>query len=506
MSKILDLNELKNLRNDLRKKKKTIVYCHGVFDLLHIGHIKHFQKAKTFGDILVVSLTSDQHVNKGPGRPFFNENLRLEALKSLSVIDYVVINNNPDSANIIEHLKPDFYCKGIEYKNKKKDITKKIYKEINILKKNNGKIIFTDEPTFSSSKLINSHIFQNKKDLNFLNNFEKKKIDLIKIKKKIEKLKILIIGETIIDKYVFCRALGKSGKEPILNFKFVNEELYLGGAGAVANNVSQFSKKVTLCTMIGDTNNLLNFIQKKLEPNIKLNFFKKKNSSTIIKEKLIDNSVGYLHKIVGVYKFNDENLDLKNENRLNKYLFHNIKKFDLVIVLDYGHGFISNNTAKIISLKSSFFSLNAQINAANSSHHSINKYSNVDCLVLNEKEIRHEMRNNNDELERLAKDFANKQKIKNILITRGNKGSILYNRKNKKLFYADAYASKVVDKIGAGDAMLAIFSILKKLNLDNKVSLLFSSLAAAQAVESVGNKEKLNSINLFKSFQTLLKS
>lgn len=75
---------------------------------------------------------------------------------------------------------------------------------------------------------------------------------------------------------MFCRALGKSGKEPILNFKFVNEELYLGGAGAVANNVSQFSKKVTLCTMIGDTNNLLNFIQKKLEPNIKLNFFKKK--------------------------------------------------------------------------------------------------------------------------------------------------------------------------------------------------------------------------------------
>lgn len=129
MSKILDLNELKNLRNDLRKKKKTIVYCHGVFDLLHIGHIKHFQKAKTFGDILVVSLTSDQHVNKGPGRPFFNENLRLEALKSLSVIDYVVINNNPDFANIIEHLKPDFYCKGIEYKNKKKILQKKSTKK-----------------------------------------------------------------------------------------------------------------------------------------------------------------------------------------------------------------------------------------------------------------------------------------------------------------------------------------------------------------------------------------
>ena len=139
----------------LRKKQKKIVLCHGVFDLLHIGHIKHFNEAKSLGDILIVSITSDKFVNKGPNRPVFNQNLRAEALASLEQINYVIINDNESSISIIRDVKPKIYCKGPDYKKNEDDITKKIKKEIAEVRKYGGKIVYTKEQTFSSSKLIN---------------------------------------------------------------------------------------------------------------------------------------------------------------------------------------------------------------------------------------------------------------------------------------------------------------------------------------------------------------
>src|SRR3990167_10271529 len=103
-----------------------IVQCHGVFDLLHIGHIKHFQAAKRQGDILVVTITPDRFVNKGPNRPRFTERLRAEAIAALDCVDYVIINSWPTAVEAIQFIKPHVYAKGDEYKNNDNDITGKI--------------------------------------------------------------------------------------------------------------------------------------------------------------------------------------------------------------------------------------------------------------------------------------------------------------------------------------------------------------------------------------------
>ena len=139
-----------------KKNKKKIVLCHGVFDLLHIGHIKHFEEAKSLGDVLVVSLTPDIYVRKGPGRPAFNEKLRLQAIAELHMVDYVVMNSTPTAVNIIKKLKPNIYCKGPDYKDYKNDISGQIQKETAAIRKVGGKRFFTKGITFSSSKLINS--------------------------------------------------------------------------------------------------------------------------------------------------------------------------------------------------------------------------------------------------------------------------------------------------------------------------------------------------------------
>src|SRR3990172_1230035 len=127
--KILSIEELNNVCAKLKKQGKTIAQCHGCFDLLHPGHIKHFEAAKKIADVVIVTLTPDRFVNKGPGRPVFNEHLRLESIAALEFVDYVALNKWQTAVEAIKLIKPDFYVKGQDYKEREKDVTKNIFKE-----------------------------------------------------------------------------------------------------------------------------------------------------------------------------------------------------------------------------------------------------------------------------------------------------------------------------------------------------------------------------------------
>jgi rfaE bifunctional protein nucleotidyltransferase chain/domain len=157
MKKIIPIEILVNTISKLKAKKKKIVLCHGVFDLLHIGHIKHFQEAKSYGDVLVVTLTPDKFVNKGPARPVFNDKLRLEAIAALNVVDFVSLNTSPTAVTSIKKIKPNIYCKGPDYQDHNRDISGQIKNEVNAVKKIRGKVVYTNDITFSSSKLLNQY-------------------------------------------------------------------------------------------------------------------------------------------------------------------------------------------------------------------------------------------------------------------------------------------------------------------------------------------------------------
>ena len=182
--KIKKLEELNQIIVDLKSTGKKIVHCHGVFDLLHIGHIKHFKEAKTFGDVLIVSITPDEFVNKGPGRPAFTTSLRLESLASLEVVDYVFANKWPTAEDTIKVIKPDIYCKGPDYKDHLDDITGKINDEEAAVNFVGGKIVYTDDITFSSSSLLNKFgdLYSPEQELFIQDLLEKNSFDSIKIK------------------------------------------------------------------------------------------------------------------------------------------------------------------------------------------------------------------------------------------------------------------------------------------------------------------------------------
>jgi|MDTC01.1.fsa_nt_gb rfaE bifunctional protein kinase chain/domain/rfaE bifunctional protein nucleotidyltransferase chain/domain len=506
--KINSIENLKKILFKLKTKRKKIVLCHGVFDLLHIGHINHFYEARNYGDILIVTVTSDQYVNKGPNRPAFNEENRLKALAALNVVDYVALNNSPTAISAIKELKPNVYCKGQDYKFHKNDVSGEIKNEINALKKNRGRIIFTKGATFSSSNLINkfseNYSPEQKTEINKI----KKKFTFLKIRKSIEsfkKLKVLIIGETIIDQYIFCEALGKSGKEPVLVLRDIKMEEYLGGAAAISRHLSQFCNSISLLSMIGEKQEFLGNILKNLPKNVNFRYIRKNNSPTIVKKRFLDNSANSNNKVLGVYTINDEVLRGKNEKLFNKMLKKTIPNYDLVIVSDYGHGFISKKSADLICKLSKYLALNAQVNAANVGYHSMRNYNNINCVIINETEIRHEMRNKNGKIEFLMKNLSLKQNIKNLIVTRGTSGSILFNKKDKKFNSCEAYAKTAIDKIGAGDAMLSIVALCLKCGFDKELALFVGSLAAAQSVESIGNKKSVNKIQILKTVENILK-
>ena len=122
-NKIKDIEELASFLESVRAENSKVVHCHGVFDLLHVGHIRHFEQAKQFGDVLVVTITPDRFVNKGPSRPAFGEALRAEAIAALDCVDYVAINRWPIAVETLRLLRPDFYVKGSDYENPEDDRT-----------------------------------------------------------------------------------------------------------------------------------------------------------------------------------------------------------------------------------------------------------------------------------------------------------------------------------------------------------------------------------------------
>ncbi len=155
--KILELKELAEKIKILKSIGKKIVLCHGCFDLMHIGHIKYFQSSKKMGDVLIVTLTPDIYVDKGPGRPVFNQDLRAESIAALECVDYVAVNKWPTAEDTLRLLRPDIYVKGQEFE-KLEDKTGKIQKEYEVIKQIGAEIRFTHEIVFSSTKLINQHL------------------------------------------------------------------------------------------------------------------------------------------------------------------------------------------------------------------------------------------------------------------------------------------------------------------------------------------------------------
>ena len=501
--KILSISNLTEKLRKIRNNKQKVVLCHGVFDLLHFGHINYFREAKKNGDIVIASITADKYVLKGPGRPYFNFKNRAKVISELSSVDYVIESDSETAEKILSIIKPDVYFKGQDYKNKKSDISMNIGKEIRVVKKYKGIIMYSNEENFSSSSILNDSLERDQKNII---DYIKKNYDekfFISLFEKLKNKKILLIGETIIDKYLLVDVLGKSGKESILNFEEQSEKKFLGGVLAIANNISNFVKKVKIISFLGKQNNHYNFIRKNLNKNIVCDFLYKKFYPTMIKTKIVDSK--NFNKFYGLYNFSENNFSENEKNKLKNKIKNSLKEYDLITVSDYGHNLIDKKISNILKKQKKII-VNTQINSANIGYHTISKYMGANCAIINEVELRHELKDKHSNIRNLIPKLSKKFKIKFLVVTVGKNGSYGYDIKKNNLYYCPAFAKEVVDRLGAGDAYLSVFSAVYALGIkDLRLLMLIASLGTLEVIKGLGNSNSVNFKSLLKSIVYLIK-
>ena len=472
---------------------------------MHPGHLRHLAKAKELVDVLVVSITADKFVNKGPGRPAFNENLRAEALANLVSVDFVLITPYPTAIETIELIKPNFYIKGNDYVQEKKDLTGNITLEKNAVESFGGKLVNTDEIIFSSSELINKFLPNHSDEvIEWLNNIKRNySIDeVLSWLNQISELKVTLIGESIIDVYTDCEALGKSSKDPVLCFNKNSSKSYAGGVLAIGAHCNGLGAKTTIVTGMREHDLKLPMIEDLRKKGIDITSLDTAPAPTIRKERFVDSRTST--RVLELYEMDDTPLSTELDNNFIKLVNQNIDNADVVIVADYGHGLISDNTIKCISDSNKFVAINTQANAGNRGFNSISRYPRANFITLNGGEAQLEVRRRHFEISSFIAELHQKTGAKQILVTKGSEGIEIYSQ-NKALQKAPALAPFVKDRVGAGDALLSITSLLTSIGAPEDIIALYGNIVGAWAVSFIGNEKSLDKGSVSRQITSILK-
>lgn len=505
MNKIQTIEELVKTVEGLKVLGKKIVHCHGCFDLLHIGHLRHFQQARALGDHLVVTVTPDCYVDKGAHRPAFPEALRVEALSALACVDFVAINQWPTSVELLRLLKPDFYVKGMEFRNTGEDYTGKMALEAAVVQEVGSQLHFTGDIVFSSTNLINRYLSNFSQEVNnYLNLFRGRFgiSDVFGALDRMKSLSVLVIGDTIIDDYHYVNAIGKSSKDPIIAVKYLSNDMFAGGAVAIANQVAQFVGQVELVTVVGGKESHETFLTGCLAQNLTARFFHHPQNPTLVKRRFLE---GYaLTKLFEVYIEGDLPLPKNVEEQMQSWLAENLSRFDLVIVADYGHGSVTEAVIPTLIESDAYLAVNTQANAGNRGFHTISRYSRADYICLADPEIRLETRCLTGDIHLLMDRVAKKLGCKTMAVTWGKRGAIIRNETGETV-EIPAFVFNAVDRVGAGDAFLAVTSPAAYLNVPEELIGFIGNAVGSLAVEIIGNQRVVDVLSLKKHITSILK-
>jgi rfaE bifunctional protein kinase chain/domain/rfaE bifunctional protein nucleotidyltransferase chain/domain len=477
--KIISYNNSEKILKKFRKKKTVL--CHGVFDIVHPGHIRHFAHCKQKADILIVSLTKDAFIKKGTYRPMVPQDLRAFNLSSLELVDFVVIDQNKNPDNLIKKIKPNFFAKGLEYADLKNPLT---VKEKNIVESFGGKMIFSPgDYVLSSSKIIRQMEPDLKYDkLKLLMDTENINFnDLKKILKDLTKLKIHILGDTIIDTNHYCEVVGGLHKTPTLSIVKQISEDFLGGAAIVASHFKNFANDVTLTTLFSNDKKG-KFALKNLKKNkIKINHYAEEDRPTTNKNSYLVNN----HKLLKV----DELINNPITNSTLDKLIELLKKEknQILVFSDFRHGIFNNQTLPKILDNVGHKVFKVADSQVASRWGNISDFKNFDLLTPTEKEARYSLFEQDTPIRNLVNNIQKKSKAKNIILKLGEKGLISLSKKKNDYIALDPFVNNLIDSNGAGDALLAYSSATLFKTKSLIIASIIGLLAASCKCEVQGN-------------------
>jgi rfaE bifunctional protein nucleotidyltransferase chain/domain len=505
--KILTAEQLAAVSAEARRVNKVVVLAHGSFDLLHLGHVRHLELAREQGDMLIVTVTGDRYLNKGPGRPVFTASLRAEMLAALSCVDWVAVNEAPTAVELIHSIKPGVYVKGSDYAESAQDLTGKIVDEREAVEAHGGRIHFTDDLVFSSSSLLNRHFDVSNPELRaYLQDTRERNVlgKLMQIIESIDAMKVLLIGDTIIDEYQYVHPLNKSPKENLIPTLYREKEVFAGGVIAAANHVAGFCRQVDVLTCLGDDDANNDVVHKALKPNVRLTTLGRHGVPTTRKCRFIDSD--YFRKLFEVHFMEDSPITGDLEASFVEHIERLAPEYDLVLVTDFGHGLITNAATRAITERSRFLAINAQSNSANLGFNLVTKYSRAGYVCIDTPEARLAVGDKYAEVEEIvASSLPGRIKCDRFIITHGRHGCVTFDRAQDEVHRIPAFTAQATDTMGAGDAFLAVTAPLVAKGADMKLVGFVGNAVGAMKVGIVGHRQSVEKIPLLKYLTALLK-
>lgn len=506
-SKYIPFNEARSLFDELRNKGHKIVQCHGTFDLIHPGHIYHFEEAKALGDILVVTITAEKHVNKGPGRPYFNDKLRVKNISALECVDYVVVVPYPAAVEAIECIRPHFYCKGKEYSEQENDVTGNIKDDVTTVERLGGQVCYVGSVVFSSTKILNQHFDNLHEDVKrFCQDVAKESsgAEICRQVNEFSKLKVLLVGDIIFDKYSYVKVMGLTSKASIISTRLLSNEIQTGGVLAVFRHLRQFTENITIVSISGQEDWADEIICQHV-PEKSNAIIKDSKFTTVVKQRFTypPFSGNQLTKLFSVNILDEMDPPQELIKKVLDRIKCEIPKHDIVLVTDFGHGLMQEKIRRYIEKNSPFMALNCQTNSYNYGFNIINRqYKRSDCFSLDATEIslsvgKRQM-NYLEELENLRATLD----AKFAWLTKGATETIAVVEGGLACA-SPPFETKVIDTVGAGDAFFSVAALAAASGMSARQTLFLGQIAGAQAVKIVGNTEPISKVKLLKSVVSL---
>jgi rfaE bifunctional protein kinase chain/domain/rfaE bifunctional protein nucleotidyltransferase chain/domain len=469
-----------------RPRKKKVIMCHGTFDVVHPGHVRHLIYAKTKADILIASLTADEHIKKGNMRPYVPEDLRAINLAALEMVDYVVIDRDATPLRNLGIIQPDYFAKGYEYT--AGQVHPKTQEEMKVLGSYGGEIIFTPgDIVYSSSALIEMappSIAVEKLMLLMQGEGVTFK-DLRDALGKFAGIRTHVAGDTIVDSYTYTSMIGGMTKTPTISVRFERQSDYVGGAGIVAKHLRAAGAEVTFSTVLGD-DKFKTFVLDDL------------NTAGVHCLPVIDPTRPTTNKnaIVaeGYRLLKVDTLDNRSiSDKIVEQLRHQLvdTRADAVVFSDFRHGIFNRETIpQLISAipAGAFRVADSQVA---SRWGNILEFEGFDLITPNEREARFALGDQDSVVRPLALELHRRARCKTLILKCGDRGIITYRSDSptdfRAFFTVETFADRVIDAVGAGDALLAYATLALVATKNDVIASILGNMAAAIECEHDGN-------------------
>jgi rfaE bifunctional protein kinase chain/domain len=476
--------ELRELLGPVPREKKVIM-CHGTFDLVHPGHVRHLIYAKSKAAILVASLTSDAHIMKANHRPFVPQDLRAMNLAALEMVDYVVIDGNPTPLENLRIIQPDYFAKGYEYS--RGGIHPATKEEQQVVEGYGGELIFTPgDIVYSSSAIIENappnlalHKLSSLMDAEGLT-FRR----LREVIHSLDTIRVHIVGDTIVDSYTYCTLIGGSNKTPTFSLKFDRQVDFVGGAGIVAKHMKKAGAHVTFTTVLGQ-DKLKDFVVDDLR------------ASGVICDPVVDptrpttqknmfSAGGY--RLLKVDSVDNRSISGKIVDTFERAIGNT--RADAIVFSDFRHGIFNPSTIPQLTAALPAGPLKVADSQVATRWGNILDFQGFDLITPNEREARFALGDQDSIIRPLALELLRRACCKYLILKLGERGILTYREPDpnvRSFFTVDSFAEYVTDAVGAGDALVSYATLALVSTGCPVTASILGSIGAALACEREGN-------------------